>query len=69
MISNELKEKLKERYKILHPLVFSRSCEYATSGGDLFDILETVPPLPFYWDHKKRRWITLEDITTVTIND
>mgnify|MGYP001559443939 CR=1 FL=1 len=68
MIANDLKEKMKQRYN-LHPLLFQRSCEYAESGGDLFDILETIPDFPFAWDQKKRRWKKLEDLIVIDFPD
>lgn len=69
MITSDLKEKMRERYNYLHPLLFQRSCEYAESGGDLFDILESVPEQPCAWDQKKRRWVTIKDLTSVTFPD
>jgi hypothetical protein len=65
MIAEDIREKLKVKFKHLHPLLFKRSCEYATSPGDLFDILDTVPEHPYAWDAKRRRWATLEDLTSV----
>ena len=69
MIKEEIKRGLRERYKGVNPLVFQRSCEYATSAGDLFDILDTLPAPPFVWNQKMRRWITLKDVTIVQFSD
>lgn len=67
MIINDgtVKDKLQEHYKDLHPLLLLRSCEYAyaNSAGGLFDILDTIPALPFAWDKKKHCWVFLEDLT------
>lgn len=68
MITEEVKKSLKNRYNKIHPLLFQRSCEYAHSGGELFDILESLESsvkLPCVWDQKTRRWVTLEDLTCV----
>lgn len=46
MIKEEIITALKKRYQI-NPLVFQRSCEYASSASELFDILESIPALPF----------------------
>jgi hypothetical protein len=62
MITAVLREKLRVRYQNLHPLLFHRSCEYAMTGGELFDILEAIPSLPVVWDQNKRRWIQPEKI-------
>lgn len=55
-------EKFRDRYKHVHALVFQRSCEYALSLGDLFDILETLPELPFSWDQEKHKWVSVKNI-------
>lgn len=47
---------LKEKYKDVHPLVFHRSLEKATSASELFDILETLPKIPFFWDDENKKW-------------
>jgi hypothetical protein len=67
-IEAEVVDALKKRYQI-NPLVFQRSCEYAASVGELFDILDTIPSLPFVWDQKRRRWITLDNVTVVKFPD
>ena len=51
------------RYSEVHPLVFQRSLEKASSALDLFEILQTVPSLPpFSWDDSKRSWSRDEDV-------
>lgn len=63
-MDQEVVEKLKERYSLVHPLLFHRSVEKARSLGELFDILEEVPVvLPVIWDEMSRRWKTSDDIT------
>ncbi len=54
---------LRKRYPQVHPLLFQRSVERARSGGDLFDILESVPTkYPILWSDKDRRWVSTDDI-------
>jgi hypothetical protein len=54
---------LRRRYSGLHPLVFQRSIERATSAGDAFDILEGVPAVfPIMWDDYDRKWVTPKDM-------
>lgn len=60
---NEVQEALRNRYSHLHPLVFQRSLEKATSDGELFDILESYPTeSPVVWDDEARRWIHTNDL-------
>lgn len=60
---NEVQKSLKKRYSHLHPLIFSRSMEKATTDGELFDILESVPDkLPVIWDEEKRSWVHSENL-------
>lgn len=54
---SEVIESFKKRYNKLHPLVFHRSLEKAESAVELFEILESLPNYPFYWDDNKRKWI------------
>lgn len=57
-------EKLKDRYPDLHPLIFQRSLEHATTLGDLFEILESMPDkYPICWDEESHCWQRTEDIT------
>lgn len=70
MISPETVKTLKERYKHFHPLLFQRSLERATSGGDLFDILDTVPQQrPIAWSEEKRRWCIVLNLTQAKFPD
>lgn len=56
--------KLKERYPDMHPLIFQRSLEHATTLGDFFDILESMPTkCPICWNEEAHRWERTEDIT------
>ena len=51
------------RYSDVHPLVFQRSLEKASSALDFFEILQTVPSRPpFSWDESKRSWSRDEDV-------
>lgn len=56
MIDQNIIDSLKERHKDLHPLVFHRSLEKSTSAVDLFEILESVPRFPFFWDDNNKKW-------------
>ena len=57
-------QKLKERYSNVHPSIFNRSCSYAKTPGDLFDILEDIPKVyPIIWDNSKRKWVTVSNIS------
>jgi hypothetical protein len=59
-------DKLKERYAHLDPLLVHRSVEKATSVGELFDILDTVPEqMPVVWNAESRRWETTDDLALV----
>ena len=69
MINDDLKDKMKQRYEHIHPLLFQRSYEYSRSAGELFDILESLPEPPFAWNQKIRRWMTLDDLTNVKFPD
>jgi len=62
MIEKKVIEGLRKRFPV-HPLVFQRSVEYASSPGELFDILDTTPECPFTWDEKERRWIHITDVS------
>lgn len=63
MVNEVAARKLRERYAHVHPLIFNRSCSYAKSLGDLFDILEGLPQnYPIIWDNKRRQWVTVDDI-------
>lgn len=63
MIEEKLVENLRKKFEHVHPLIFHRSRERATSAGDLFDILDTLPKeFPIVWDEEERRWMHTEDI-------
>ena len=70
MIAPNIIESLKNRYNHYHPLLFQRSVEFATSGGDLFDILDTVPKQrPIAWNADKRRWGVVQNLTQAKFAD
>jgi hypothetical protein len=53
---------LKTRYPHLNPLVFHRSLEKARNPFDFFEILESIPEVPFSWDEGDRRWVKEQDM-------
>lgn len=64
MIEQDIIDNLKQRYSNVHPLIFNRSVERAKDGGELFDILDSIPKtLPIMWDENIRRWVIVTDIT------
>lgn len=65
-IDQQVVEKLKEKYKDIHPLIFHRSLERAKSAGDLFDILDTIPgDYPLMWSEEQHKWIVLDRLMPV----
>lgn len=53
-----------KRYSKLHPLIFHRSVERASSLMELFEILENIPSkFPIRWDEVTRSWVKETDIT------
>lgn len=63
MIEENVLTGLRNRYPAVHPLIFHRSAEKAKSGGELFDILETIPVnYPIIWSEEWRQWVTTSDI-------
>lgn len=63
MIEESVLTGLRKRYSNIHPLIFARSAEKAKSGGELFDILETIPVnYPIVWSEECRKWVTTNDI-------
>jgi hypothetical protein len=62
MIDEKIVESLKKRFDV-HPLVFQRSLEHAKTPGELFDILDTIPDLPFTWDTDSRCWKSIKDVS------
>lgn len=66
MIPEDTIKWLKAKYYEIHPLIFQRSVERAKSGGELFDVLSTVPAeYPLVWCEKDRKWVATKDIFQV----
>lgn len=66
----EITQKFKDRYDHVHPLIFHRSCNYAKSLGELFDILEDLPKtFPLVWNFDKKRWEEVLDIRKFKTKD
>lgn len=63
-MDNDLVEKLRERYPLMHPLIFQRTIERTKNCNDLFDVLETVPKFPILWEAGK--WVTTKDLLQVS---
>jgi len=62
-LNSDTVEKLRDRYRHIHPLVFHRSCERAKSEVDLFDILENIPKnRPIFWSEDDHAWVHTEDL-------
>jgi hypothetical protein len=63
MLSDEIVQKLKERYSYLHPLIIHRSLEKSKKDVDLFDILDSAPKdFPVIWSEENKRWMKTQDI-------
>jgi len=61
--SAKVMDGFRRRYLAMHPLLFQRTIERATSAGEAFDILEGVPAIyPLCWDDQGRQWVTLKDM-------
>lgn len=55
--------KLRERYSHIHPLIFQRTLERATTLGHLFDVLESFPDeFPIVWDYGTKSWASTDDV-------
>lgn len=53
----------RSKYAGVHPLVFQRSLERASSLMNLYEILEGLPPEPPYsWDESRRAWARDDDV-------
>jgi hypothetical protein len=66
MIEEIAAQKLRGRYAHVNPVLFKKSCDYAKSLGDLFDILEGLPQVyPITWNDSKRQWVTVDDVLTL----
>lgn len=61
MISEDLLDSFRNKYKNVHPLVFHRSVEKAKDANNLFDILEDIPETPFFWDDGIKKWVNNYD--------
>lgn len=66
MISEDLVNAFRNKYKHVHPLVFHRSVEKAKDANNLFDILEDIPEVPFFWDDFHKKWT--RDFDFICIN-
>ena len=56
-------ENFRSKYAHVHPLVFHRSVEKASSFMNLFEILESVPDEPpFSWSESRRSWVRDDDV-------
>lgn len=56
-------KQLRDKYCDIHPLMFHRSLQKATSNGDLFDILSTIPEkYPVRWNPFERRWVNVPEV-------
>ena len=57
MLNQEIVNKLKQRYKDIHPLIFHRSLEHSKKEVDLFDLLDSFPKAyPVAWDEDNFCW-------------
>jgi len=64
MIDEKVIGALRLKHLSVHPIIFQRSVEHATSAGDLFDILEDIPSeYPIYWNDVLRVWTRCDDVT------
>ena len=64
LIDTDVLNGLRERYSHIHPLIFHRSSERATSAGDLFDILDDFPDTyPVMWSEEQHSWVATDDLT------
>lgn len=65
-IEDSALENFRSKYAHIHPLVFQRSLEKASSSLQLFEILEGVPSdVPYSWDESKTAWSRDEDVMAV----
>jgi hypothetical protein len=64
MIDEKVIGALRLKHSSVHPILFQRSVEHATSAGDLFDILEDIPSeYPICWNDVLRVWARCDDVT------
>jgi hypothetical protein len=63
MLDKNTVEKLKERYKNIHPLIFHRSLERSRTIVELFDILDSFPEkYPVIWNEEEKCWSYTPDL-------
>lgn len=63
MIPEKVIDGLKEKFSSVHPLIFYRSKERSKSGGELFDILDSLPKdYPIIWNDETKKWETTKDL-------
>jgi hypothetical protein len=63
MIPDNIIASLRAQFQRIHPLIFQRSVERAKSGGELFDILDTIPNgFPLVWCDERKRWAVTKDL-------
>lgn len=63
VIDDQALANFRAKYSHVHPLVFQRSLDRATSAIHLFEILEGIPSEPpFSWDDSKRAWVPDKDV-------
>ena len=63
MLNQEIVDKLKQRYKNIHPLIFHRTLEHAKSEVELFDILHDFPnKYPVFWDEELLCWVKAKSL-------
>jgi hypothetical protein len=56
-------DNFRSKYAHVHPLVFHRSAEKASSFLNLFEILESIPENPpFSWDDSRKSWVRDGDV-------
>lgn len=61
--SAKVMDGFRRRYLGMHPLIFQRTIERATSAGEAFDIFEGIPStFPITWDDHVRKWIAIDDM-------
>lgn len=63
MLDDDFIKKMKERYSGIHPLIFQRSVQKASSEVELFDILDSFPhEYAVVWNESVRRWEKTKDL-------
>ena len=67
--NSDIVQSFRERYPDVYPLLFKRSVDYAKTPGELFDILEELPPIPIIWDSRVRRWVQVKGRKSIVLFD